>query len=191
MVGDNVLTESFQIKKDPRIPTTQEEFEEQFDLLISIRDKLSVIHDAVNQINGVQKELDGLRRRVKGLSAEKVISEEAKKLNEKLYSVLKEFIAPEIKSFDDFRTRIHDHPFLPAIPLKLNNRIASLQGVVTSADRKPTDQTHENFNELAREADKLLNALKEIMNKDVPAFNKLVKEHELLAIPVMKKKDSD
>lgn len=176
-VGEKSLTESFQIKKDPRLPTTQEDFKEQFDLLISIRDNLSAIHDAVNQIYEAQNKLDDVQKRVKGLSGEKVITEKANNLKEKLYSVLKELIAPEIKSFDEFRTRIQNHPNPPAIPLKLNNRIVSIKGVVESSERKPTDQCHDNFKELAAEAEKHLNRLKEIMDKDVPAFYTLIKEH--------------
>lgn len=151
--------------------------EEQFDLLMSIRDKLSAIHDAVNQIYNLQDELEGVQKRVKGLAGEKTVTEEAKRLKEKLYSVLKAFIAPEIKSFNEFRTRLQNHPNPPAIPLQLNNRIASIQCAVESSVNKPTKQCHDNFRELAAEADKHPARLTEIRDKDVPVFNKLIKKH--------------
>ena len=47
--GDGADTQSFQIKKDPRLPTTQEEYQKQFDLLIAVRDKVSAAHDAINR----------------------------------------------------------------------------------------------------------------------------------------------
>ncbi len=35
-------------------------------------------------------------------------------------------------------------------PIMLNNKIAALSGVIESADHKPTEQSYEVFNELAR-----------------------------------------
>src|SRR6185503_20865027 len=43
--GSNTMTQSFEVKKDPRIETTQEEFAKQFDLLLKIRDKLTETHE--------------------------------------------------------------------------------------------------------------------------------------------------
>ena len=38
-------------------------------------------------------------------------------------------------------------------PIKLNNKIAALIGVIESADNKPTDQSVEVFNELSAQLD--------------------------------------
>ena len=38
-------------------------------------------------------------------------------------------------------------------PIRLNNKIAALVGVIESADSKPTDQSVEVFNELAAQLD--------------------------------------
>ena len=185
-VGDQSLTQSFEIKKDPRLSTTPEDFQKQFDFLIQIRDKLSITNDAINQILNVQKELKALKKRVEGLGSEKAISTEIEKLSEKLAAVQNELHAPRVKSSDDFNfllfTSLTWQDFL-----KLNNRFANVQDVVAGAETKPADQCYENFNELSAKLDIQLAKLKEIMEKDVAALNKLADEKGIPAIPIKEK----
>lgn len=193
-VGSESQVRSFEIKKDPRIAASQEEYQEQFDFLIKIRDRLSAAHDAVNQILGLHKDLKASLERVKGLESEKVISEEAKKLDARLASVLNEIVATRIRESKDLNFDIYNAarfdsyaPFIVFPPThKLNSRIANIQGSVSSVDGKPTDQCYENFNALSAELDKQLAELKEIIEKDVPAFNKLIQEQGVPAVPLKK-----
>ena len=46
-MGEHRSTQSFEIRKDPRIPTTDSEFREQFDLLLAIGERLSEVHEAI------------------------------------------------------------------------------------------------------------------------------------------------
>jgi hypothetical protein len=64
-------------------------------------------------------------------------------------------------------------------PLKLNVAIASLQRAAASADRAPTDQTYTVFNERSAELDARLAELEEILGRDLPALNRLLREHGL------------
>ena len=59
-------------------------------------------------------------------------------------------------------------------PIKLNNKIAHLSGVIESADAKPTDQIYAAFKELSGELQTELDKLKDAVDKDVPAVNKLL-----------------
>ena len=49
-VGEWTQTKSFEVKKDPRLPTTQEDFQKQFDLAIKIRDRLTELNNAIRKI---------------------------------------------------------------------------------------------------------------------------------------------
>lgn len=182
-VGEQTFTESFQIKKDPRLSTTQEDFQKKFDLLIKIRDKLSVTHDSVNQIFIVKEELKATKKRVKGLESGKIIFEEAKKLEENLDVVLNELFAPRVKSSVDFNFVLFT-PLTWRDSLKLNNRFANIKSVVEGAETEPANQCYENFDELSAKLDIQLAKLKEIWEKDIPAFNRLIEEKRIPAIPI-------
>jgi len=67
-------------------------------------------------------------------------------------------------------------------PIRLNNKIAALAGVVASADAAPTAQSVQVFDELSAALQVQLDRLKAVLDADVPAFNRLVKESDVPAI---------
>jgi photosystem II stability/assembly factor-like uncharacterized protein len=171
-VGDKTMKQSWEWKKDPRLSTTQEEFEEQFGFLIKIRDKVTEVNKGINRLRDVKKQLDSLSEKVKKHEKGTEIIEAAKVLEKKLSSVEDVLIQSKSKSFQDSLN----------YPIKLDNKIAALAGVVSSADARPTDQSYEVFKELSAQADEQLTKLKDILKKDLPNFNKLVKKAEIPAI---------
>jgi kynureninase len=69
-------------------------------------------------------------------------------------------------------------------PIRLNNKIAALAGVVASADARPTDQSVQVFDDLSAALQVQLDRLKAILDADVPAFNKLVHDADVPALSV-------
>ncbi len=67
-------------------------------------------------------------------------------------------------------------------PIKLNNKIAALAGVIESADNKPTDQSVEVFNELSAQLDAQLAKMKETLSKQLPLLNAALKREKLDAV---------
>ena len=47
----------FEIRQDPRLAASQQDFAAQFALLRQIRDKLSATHDAINQMRAVRQQV--------------------------------------------------------------------------------------------------------------------------------------
>ena len=69
-------------------------------------------------------------------------------------------------------------------PIRLNNRIAALAGVVAAADARPTDQALQVFDRLSQELQAQLDRLRQVVETDVPAFNTLVREANVPALNV-------
>ena len=67
-------------------------------------------------------------------------------------------------------------------PIRLNNRLSSLVGVVSMGDNAPTRQSIEVRDLLLAQIDRLLVELKQILSKDVQDFNKNVLEANVPAI---------
>ena len=59
-------------------------------------------------------------------------------------------------------------------PIRLNNKLAALMGVVESGDARPTDQSYAVFKDLSAQLDAQLSKLDGLMRADLPAFNKLL-----------------
>ncbi|MFW6128957.1 MAG: VPS10 domain-containing protein [Candidatus Aminicenantaceae bacterium] len=171
-VGDESWEQTWNWKKDPRIPTTQEEFQEQFDFLIEIRDKITEVNKGINHLRDVKKQIKDLSRKLKGTEKEKKIVEAGQKVIRKLESVEDVLIQSKSKSGQDPLN----------YPIKLDNKISALARVVASADARPTDQSYELFQELSLRADDQLSKLKNIVEEDVTAFNELVRNEGIPAI---------
>ena len=64
-------------------------------------------------------------------------------------------------------------------PIKLNNKIAALSGVIESADAKPTNQAVEVFNELSAQLDAQLQRMRDTLSKQLPLLNAALKREKL------------
>jgi len=67
-------------------------------------------------------------------------------------------------------------------PIRLNNKIAALAGVVESAEAAPTEQSYTVFDELSRHLDLQLAALDRLVKTDLPALNALLRARHLAEI---------
>ncbi|MCW5968820.1 MAG: hypothetical protein KIT57_09920 [Blastocatellales bacterium] len=171
-VGGQVMTESFTLKKDPRIETTDEEFAAQFDLLTKIRNKLTETHEAILAIRDVRRQVDETSRRVRGRQDSASITEAAASLNAKLTSIEEELYQTKNQSNQDPLN----------YPIRLNNKLAALAGVVSSGDAAPADQAYQVYDDLAGRIDAELAKLRRVMAEDVPAFNKAVRDANVPAV---------
>ncbi len=175
-VGDISLTESWEWKKDPRIETSQEDFQEQFDLLIKIRDKITEVNTSIIELREVKKQVDDLLKKVKDHPEAENIQESGTALKEKLQEVEDVLIQSKSKSGQDPLN----------YPILLDNKIAALVGVVASADARPTDQSYTVFEELSKKADAEINRLKAVLETDLPAFNEWIRKANIPAV-ILKK----
>jgi hypothetical protein len=131
--------QSFKILKDPRLPTTDEDYQKQLRFLLEIRDAESEVNDAINHIR------DTLARRKSSGGANDAV-------HEQLEEILHELWEPRFTGYDDQ---------MLVFPLKLNNRIAALQGYADGGFA-PTDQDVKVFNALSAELEGLLSRLKHL-----------------------------
>ena len=168
------LTQSFEIKKDPRLDTTPEDFAKQFELLIKIRDKFSETTDAIMEIRDVRKQVDDIVARVKDDPKGKPVADAAKSLRDKLTAVEEELYQTKNQSNQDPLN----------YPIRLNNKLAALGGVVASADAAPTSQSYVFYEEIAGNINAQLERLRQIMRTDLPAFNRVVREQDIPAVIV-------
>jgi hypothetical protein len=162
----------FTVVKDPRSPANAEEFGAQFDLLRCINAKHDELNQAVNRIRASRTQATDWARRAKGSESEERITEAAKALSDKFDKIEGDLLQVKIQSNQDSLN----------FPVKLNTKLSALAGMVGAADAAPTKQQGELFEVLSKQVDKLLAELKKVIEKDVPAFNKLISASGVQAI---------
>jgi len=173
-VDGKTTTESFEVKPDPRLTTTASDYAKQLELGLRIRDKLTETHNAIIQIRDVRKQVDDLLKRVAGQPGFKVINDAASALKKNLTAVEESLYQTKNQSSQDPLN----------FPVRLNNKLAALAGVVSSADTAPTEQSYVVYDELVVQIDAQLARLAQITKTDVPAFNQLVRDQNIPAVTV-------
>ena len=167
-------TQSFEIKPDPRLATTATDYAKQLELGLKIRDKLSETHNAIIQIRDVRKQVEDLLKRVAGQPNFKVVNDAGTALNKKLTTIEEALYQTKNQSSQDPLN----------FPIRLNNKLAALGGVVGSAEAAPTAQSYAVYDEVVTQIDAELQKLAGLMRTDVPAFNQLVRDQNIPAVVV-------
>ena len=67
-------------------------------------------------------------------------------------------------------------------PIKLNNKLAGLLGVVGATDTAPTSQASIVFEELASQVNARMAKLGTLLGDDLAAFNKLIRDRNVPAV---------
>ena len=160
--------QSFEVNKDPRLKTTKEEFDRQLTLALQIRDKLSETNEGVIKIREIRKQLEPFAAR-----DDKRVASAAQDLIKKLTAVEEELYQTKNRASEDPLN----------YPIKLNNKLAGLLGVVNSSDNQPTSQSNMVYEDLATRANAQLRVLNTLLTTDLAAFNRLV--HDANAPAVM------
>src|SRR5215217_56384 len=173
-VDGKSYTQPLEIKADPRLTTAPADYAKQLDLGLKIRDKLTETHNAIIQIRDVRKQVEDLLKRVAGQPNFKVVNDAGTALNKNLTAIEEQLYQTKNQSSQDPLN----------FPIRLNNKLAALGGVVASAEAAPTAQSYAVYDEVVAQIDAQLQKLAQLMRTDVPAFNQLVKEQNIPAVVV-------
>jgi hypothetical protein len=173
-VDGKTLTLNFEVKSDPRLATSPADYAKQLEFGLKIRDKLTETNNAILQIRDVRKQVEDLLKRVKDQPNFKVINDAGTALTRNLTTIEEALYQTKNQSSQDPLN----------FPIRLNNKLAALGGVVSSAEAGPTAQSYVVYDEVVGQIDAQLQKLAQIMKTDVPAFNQLVREQNIPAVVV-------
>jgi len=158
--GSDVKSQTFTVLRDPRVTTTQQQFEEQSALTMQVEKSLVEIHKAVVQLRKVRDQVDELGKRSKELESP------ARELSKKLTAMEDTLIQ---KRTVDGQTVIN-------FPVKLNHHYAWLRNAIDSAEGPPTAGARVRLNELERQWAQHKADLNKLLGDELKAFNKLARE---------------
>ena len=160
--------QTFVLNADPRSPTTQEEYLDQFKFLLEVRDKLSETHQAIIDIRKVRKQIEsvtsntddqGLKEYGENMITEMGIIEKA------LYQTKNESRQDPLN-----------------FPIRLNNKLGHLASLEGMGNYPPTTQSKDFFKEVTERIDDNLIMLKEIFNTRIGTFNEMVRNAKVEAV---------
>ncbi|MBI2835589.1 MAG: glycosyl hydrolase [Acidobacteria bacterium] len=169
-----VSEQQFEVLKDPRLQTSQEDFKAQFQFLVTVRDKVSEAHQAILDIRRIKDDLNYVRAKIGGDLADSDVAHRVSRFEENLTTIENSIHQTKNKSLQD--------PINYGI--KLNNRLAFLMYDQGLGDFRPTRQAEEVRVELTKKIDAELEQLSKVIVANVDPLNKMLKELGIEAVSV-------
>ena len=162
-IGGRDYTQPLTVRKDPHSGGTDADITAQTTLLTTLRDGLNSGVDAVNQLEFMRAQVQSIQRSASDT--------EVKQMAAKVHDALSEL---EMNLYDLRITGGQDGVRYAA---KLLSRFSYLANGVSGSDFRPTDQHLEVAKLLGERMQTQLGQLKSTVEKDVAAFNELLRRH--------------
>jgi photosystem II stability/assembly factor-like uncharacterized protein len=167
----------FTILADPNYKASQAEYEEQFNHLVTVRDKFSEIMKAIRNIRELRQQMNDLNARV-GKEIPTEVKQQMDTIGKQLTAVEEALHQTKAKSGQDVLN----------YPIRLDDKLSGVYDVAAAGQSGVSKQSKEAYAELVLQIDVQLNKLKKIMTEDVAKLNQLIHEKSLPVIGVKKEK---
>ena len=164
-------TRTLEVKKDPRVNSSQDDLQKQFDLAWKLRNQLSQADLIVSQIRDVRKQIDD-QIKTEALKENQTWQPHAKALEAKLTTIEETVYQVQNRSDQDPLN----------FPIRLNNYIGALGRSVMAGDSAPTAQAYIIEDELAKRLALEQRAFDELMSSELPALNRVLQENNAKSI---------
>jgi hypothetical protein len=156
--GRAVATQPFRVTPDPRYRTVPSAaIDAQHALAVRVRQRTTDANRGVLLVRGIRRQLDDRLAHTQD-GALRTALEAART---KLSAIEDSLYNPRLRSSQDPLN----------FPIRLNNKMAALLGVIESTEAAPTEQTYAVFADLSRRIDVQLNALAALVRDELPALN--------------------
>jgi hypothetical protein len=173
--GSDSAEVPFTIVGDPNYKTSQADYEEQFNFLVTLRDKSSDIMKAIKNIREVRQQMTDFGARI-GRGMPKEVRQQIDTINKQMTAVEEALHQTKAKSGQDVLN----------FPIKLDDKLSSIYGSASAGQSGLSQQSKDAYAELVVQIDEQLNKLKKIMSDDVAKLNQLIHEKTLPVIGVRK-----
>ncbi|HEX4037211.1 MAG TPA: hypothetical protein VHX37_04060 [Acidobacteriaceae bacterium] len=171
VVGGKTYSQNFTVIKDPRAPTTPEDFDKQLTFALKIRDRVSEANQSVIDIRAAEDQLKPYLT-----SSNDQVKKSAKDLTDQLTTIEEAIYQTKLKAGEDALN----------FPIRINNKLASVEGVVEDTDVAPTAQSLQVYDELSAQLQTQLDQLRKIETTGIASFNKLIRDQNIPAVTIPK-----
>ncbi len=171
-LGDEVVAErGVTTHPDPRLETTEDEYEDLYEFQLEVHESVDRAHTAVNQIRSVRGQINDTLARAKRHGADDDLREPADALLAAMAEIEEAIIQTRSKSSQDPLN----------FPVRLNDKIGALARA-SGSETPPTEQVYDVFEYLSEKLDAELERLEDLLENEIPAFNEAVFDLQVPAI---------
>jgi photosystem II stability/assembly factor-like uncharacterized protein len=160
-VDDTVLTQFFTIAPDKNAETDIAGMQRQFDFVTDVNDVVDKAHKSIKKIRKINTQLKAFQKQYKDNETVATLVEKAKTLGEQFSEIEKALYQTKNQSGQDPLN----------FPIKLTNKLAHLNSLVSMDDFPPTQQDIAVKNELSQQINAELVKFDTLVSNEISAFN--------------------
>lgn len=161
-VNGNAESKNFKILPDPRAEVTIAQMQEQYDFITDVNNAVDRAHQSIKKIRKITTQLDAFMKQYKDNETTAELREKAKKMKEDFGEIEKALYQTKNRSGQDPLN----------FPIRLTNKLAHLNSLVSIDDFPPTDQDIAVKNELTGKINSQLEAFDALVDQEISEFNK-------------------
>jgi len=167
--GDEVLKQDFEILADPNAETDVAGMRRQFDFITDINHTVDKAHKSIKKIRAINKQLEAFQKQYKDQENVKDLVDKAKELSEKFGEIEKALYQTKNRSGQDPLN----------FPIRLTNKLAHLNSLVSMDDFPPTVQDVAVKDELTQRINAELVKFDQLVSGEIKTFNKAFNQKQL------------
>jgi len=166
-------TQSIEILKDPRIPSSVADLDLSVKLQLRLRDDISAAADMVNAIEVMRKQLEDVQKAYKNDASKAALLKQVREMDKKLFDLEARLLEPAQMTSDDKYFQQAYRVYMNLI--WLNGEVGPGAGdVAGGADFAPTDTSVGMLENIEKDLNAAKIDYKALMERDVPAFNRAI-----------------
>lgn len=165
---------SFEIVSDPRLDISTEDWRTQQEMMERVEAHIADIHQAVNNMRKLKQQLTALNEVLEEKEGATELVETGKKLVEEMEKLESELVEPRTKSIQDVINW----------PGKLNAEFFVLKNKLDTHDPRVTEGVRSRLTDLEAQWAGHRQTLNQLLEENVPAFNRKYREMEIPALIV-------
>lgn len=158
--GEVTALEGLEVRKDPLSPASAEDIEEQVNLALKIRDRVTQLVEMGNTIELLRQQIDDLQHAIENQN--QPLYNLSVEMDEKLIAIEKHLYLLHTTGASENLLRF---------PAQLYSHLQLLSNYVSSGDNRPSPSKYEVYSELSDKLDNHLKAFQQLLNKDLVEFN--------------------
>ncbi|MBT8205336.1 MAG: glycosyl hydrolase, partial [Eudoraea sp.] len=160
-VNGEMQSQAFKILPDPRAEVTVADMQKQYDFITDVNTTVDRAHQSIKKIRKISTQLDAFMKQYKDDERTKELREKAKKMKTDFEAIEKALYQTKNRSGQDPLN----------FPIRLNNKLAHLNSLVSLDDFPPTAQDIQVKNELSQKINEQLETFDKLVDKEIASFN--------------------
>jgi photosystem II stability/assembly factor-like uncharacterized protein len=160
-VNGNNQSQNFTILPDPRAEVSVADMQKQYNFISDINETVDKAHQSIKKIRKINEKLSAFVKQYKDVEATKALVEKAEKMKEGFSEIEKALYQTQNRSNQDPLN----------FPIRLTNKLAHLNSLVSIDDFPPTKQDIAVKNELSGKIKTQLTAFDALVDEEIQAFN--------------------